>query len=663
MEVEIGNVVVNDLTSVLSKWRSDFECLYKESKLKYNTLNEVLFFKTQMVNQNFFIDNNANDNLNFDILLSEVKHAIKLCKKNKSAGVDELPYEVYFNPLSELIGYYFLSLCFNHGMVPNEWNKSIIVPIPKGKSSNPRIPTSYRGISLLCTMAKIFSSVLNNRICKYLEQHELLADEQNGFRRNRACIYHLFVLTSIIRTRKLKSEPTFACYVDMRKAYDFLHRDSMFYKIASCGIRGKILRSIYNLYDKTVSCVRINDHMTKWFNVESGVKQGDTLSTTLFSLYINDLVKDIKETGLGITINNEIVATLLYADDIVILAENCEDLQNLIKVIHSWCAKWNMEVNIEKTKIVHYRKKNKPRSNFKFLYGNHILEITDHYKYLGCVLNEYLDFDITAKSYNVCEKLQNRAIRSYLGVHRYASKVVLNGDTGWIPDIVRRKLEIIRLWFRLGMMDNNRITKKIFLWDLSICKNNWSNDIKDIFKESGQMDVFNNRIDHNHFLCNLTISRAREYLMFQAKEKWKDLLFQQNKLRTYRIFKESCKCENYLLLNLPFNYISVLSQLRSGILPLHVETGRYVNKPVEERLCKFCDTGDVEDEKHFVFYCPAYLKQRLIFYSYVTSIYADFYTLEDTDKWKLFMEDKLIISKFAQLIFCSYQIRNQLLYK
>ena len=116
------------------------------------------------------------------------------------------------------------------------------------------------------------------------------------------------------------------------------------------------------------------------------------------------------------------------------------------------------------------------------------------------------------------------------------------------------------------------------------------------------------------------------------------------------VFKESYKCENYLLLNIPFNYISVLSQLRSGILPLHVETGGYVNKPVEERLCKFCDTGDAEDEKHFVFYCPAYLKQRLIFYSYVTSIYADFYTLEDIDKWKLFMEDKLIIRKFAQFI-------------
>ena len=94
------------------------------------------------------------------------------------------------------------------------------------------------------------------------------------------------------------------------------------------------------------------------------------------------------------------------------------------------------------------------------------------------------------------------------------------------------------------------------------------------------MDVFNNRIDYYHFLCNLTISRAREYLMFQAKEKWKDLLFPQNKLRTYRKFKESYECENYmyLLLHLPFDYISVLSQLRSGILPLHVETGRYINK-------------------------------------------------------------------------------------
>ena len=211
--------------------------------------------------------------------------------------------------------------------------------------------------------------------------------------------------------------------------------------------------------------------------------------------------------------------------------------------------------------IIYKLKANKglPFETYETLYHKGVVPISD-----------YCSGVWGAESYNVCEKLQNRAIRSYLGVHRYASKVVLNGDTGWISDIVRRKLEIIHLWFRLGMMDNNRVTKKIFLWDLSICKNNWSNDIKDIFQESGQMDVFNNRIDHNHFLCNLTISIAREYLMFQAKEKWKDLLFQQNKLRTYCIFKESYKCENYLLLNLPFNYISVLSQLRSGILPPHV---------------------------------------------------------------------------------------------
>ena len=57
---------------------------------------------------------------------------------------------------------------------------------------------------------------------------------------------------------------------------------------------------------------------------------------------------------------NELVTTLLYADETVILAENCEELQKLINIIHSWCAKWNMEVNIEKTKTVHYRKKINP---------------------------------------------------------------------------------------------------------------------------------------------------------------------------------------------------------------------------------------------------------------------------------------------------------------
>jgi hypothetical protein len=73
------------------------------------------------------------------------------------------------------------------------------------------------------------------------------------------------------------------------------------------------------------SCVRINGHYTDWFENTCGLRQGCSLSPLLFNLFLNDLVTKIKATGKGVSIDNEIVSVLLYADDFVIIAENEND--------------------------------------------------------------------------------------------------------------------------------------------------------------------------------------------------------------------------------------------------------------------------------------------------------------------------------------------------
>ena len=73
-----------------------------------------------------------------------------------------------------------------------------------------------------------------------------------------------------------------------------------------------------------------------------------------------------------------------------------------------------------------------------------------------------------------CNKIQ----RAYLGVHRYTSNIMIEGDTGWTPCNIRRKIDMLRLWGRLVNMDNNRLAKIIFLWDHKICRKNWSNEVK-----------------------------------------------------------------------------------------------------------------------------------------------------------------------------------------
>ena len=83
--------------------------------------------------------------------------------------------------------------------------------------------------------------------------------------------------------------------------------------------------------------MRINNKLTNWFDCKSGVKQGDNVSPTLFSIFINDLVKEVNDLNLGFDINGSQISLIIYADDIVMFAKSEDKLQQMLNVIHSWC--------------------------------------------------------------------------------------------------------------------------------------------------------------------------------------------------------------------------------------------------------------------------------------------------------------------------------------
>ena len=87
-----------------------------------------------------------------------------------------------------------------------------------------------------------------------------------------------------------------------------------------------------NIYEKTQSCVLVGQERTDFFDVEVGVRQGCVLSPILFSIYINTLAKEIVESRIGIKIDNDKIAILLYADDIVLIADTAEDLRIGMKI-------------------------------------------------------------------------------------------------------------------------------------------------------------------------------------------------------------------------------------------------------------------------------------------------------------------------------------------
>ena len=698
------NKICSDTKTVLQIWKNDFESLFQ------NKMAEHVFddnFYIHLINERNIQENAASTMIDNDSLLNkqidfiEVKNVVMNAKNKKAVGIDKIPYEILkFDNVINFLTDLFKKI-FQFGIMPSDWYKAIIVPIPKNSSDDPRVPLNYRGISLLSNVYKMYSSVLNNRLMKFCCLNDTLVDEQNGFRPRRSCLDHLYVLTTIIRTRKSTSQSTFTAFVDMKKAFDWTNHELLFYKLLNNGITGRLYNAIKLIYKNPLSCLRLNSFYTDWFSPENGVRQGDTMSPTLFALYINDLVENLNEIGKGVKIGNNSVSALLYADDIVLLAEKETDLQDMLNVLDKWCTNWRMVVNISKTKILHFRPKSTISSTFEFKLGRTVLNYSSSYKYLGLILDDHLDFNKSAellsdaagralgsvinmfknngnlgfktftklfescitpildycsgvwgfRNFQCCETIQNRAMRFYLGVNRFCPNQAVSGDMGWEPTINKRKLNMLRLWNRLVDLPNDRITKKIFLWDHSVNRNNWCSDVKKLFGEIQQIDCFNNITS-----CNL--NSAKHIIFENTKITWSQTIIDKPKLRTYVLFKENFHVEKYVLFNLTRTERSLMAQFRSGTLPLHIELGRYINLPVNERICICCNQNLVEDESHFMFVCQMYNDLRDDLFSNISE--TSFINLSNNDKFKTLFN--AFPRQTAKFILKAFMRRKQFIY-
>jgi hypothetical protein len=121
-------------------------------------------------------------------------------------------------------------------------------------------------------------------------------------------------------------------------------------------------------------------HLTEWFEVRSGLRQGCSLSPIMFNLFMNDLAVKIRALDLGIDIGGENVCILLYADDVVLLADKEDDLQEMLHALSDWCKMNGMSINSSKSNVIHFRPRNCVRSHNDFKCGDETIDYCDKYK-------------------------------------------------------------------------------------------------------------------------------------------------------------------------------------------------------------------------------------------------------------------------------------------
>jgi hypothetical protein len=123
------------------------------------------------------------------------------------------------------------------------------------------------------------------------------------------------------------------------------------------------------MYDEAKYSIKFTEGEASSFSSKIGVKQRCILCPTLFSLYLNDMVKIFDNICDPITINNIKVSCLMYADDIVLISESAKGLQDCLNKLSNYCDIWNLSVNIDKSKVIIFNKSGRviKKDNFKYM--------------------------------------------------------------------------------------------------------------------------------------------------------------------------------------------------------------------------------------------------------------------------------------------------------
>lgn len=323
--------------------------------------------------------------LNVDITAKELFKAVKSLKNNKSCGPDNIYNEMIKHscPLFHDLYVDIFNIILNSSVYPSIWRNNYIKPLFKGGCVND--PSCYRGISISSCFSKLFTRILFNRLDKYLEDNSIICPEQIGFRKGARTSDHIFSLKTLIDKFFKKKKYLFTCFVDLKKAFDTVNRKALLHKIYSYDIRGNFYRIMESMYRNVYFSVKVPDGLTDSFDSSIGVKQGCVLSPTIFSLYVNDLVKHFNSDDDQVDLNGKSISCLLYADDLVLISQTANGLQKLLDKLKTYCDMWNLKVNTDKTKVIIFNKSGKLLKGFSFSYETQLIELVTEYKYLGII--------------------------------------------------------------------------------------------------------------------------------------------------------------------------------------------------------------------------------------------------------------------------------------
>lgn len=340
----------------------------------------------------------GNSNLEDRIGLEEISEAINKMKNKKAPGLDninpEILRKVWTVNSDILINLY--NNCFQNGSFPTAWKTAKLKLILKNNEKDPTLINSYRPISLLSVVGKVYERVIVQRLGNLYIQKGMDNKNQFGFKKNRST--DDAIQRVIDKIKSCNNKYAVAVCIDISGAFDNLWWPAIKYRLMEANISNKLLTIIESYFKNRITMIIGKNKKIKK-KMQKGCPQGSILGPTAWCWCMDTLLDEIDNLGIAA------INCIAYADDLLIILEgnSRNELERngmlALTQVQKWCTRHKLKVAPEKSKAIMLKGKlDKGRlPRIKMSGENEKIKYYDEIRYLGVELDKNLNFSAHTK--------------------------------------------------------------------------------------------------------------------------------------------------------------------------------------------------------------------------------------------------------------------------
>ena len=335
-----------------------------------------------------------------DISLEFVKKELDTINCKKAIGIDglhpkllQMAADYIAAPLT-----YMFNRSLKSSQIPQDFKRARITPIHKGGTFE---ISNFRPISILPILSKILEKAVHIQLYDYLNNHNLLSQQQSGFRPLHSTATSVTHIVDFLLENMNSGKLTGGIFLDLKKAFDVIPLNLILAKLKYYGIRNNEYEWFMSYLLGRKHCVSVQGYTSDYLTVQSGVPQGSILGPLIFCLFINDICM--------LNLHSNTVLSL-YADDTAIfnndytLSKVQVNLQSDFDLVVRWLEINCMYIHPGKTKVIAFGPKCKLRNKTLCVkYNNVGLEQVHYIKYLGIIIDSQLLWSKHIES--ICSKV------------------------------------------------------------------------------------------------------------------------------------------------------------------------------------------------------------------------------------------------------------------